>query len=79
MYFVYILQSRNDNSRQHIGMCTDLKLGIEEHNSGKVPETVEDRPWQLETALYFRDKKKAQNFEKYLNTKPGEEFKQSYL
>ena len=46
MYYVYILQSKNDKSI-YIGSTKDLKDRLALHNGGKVKSTKPKAPWRL--------------------------------
>ncbi len=71
MHTVYILRSLSDTTRRYIGLTSDLDARLEKHNSGGSPHTSKFRPWELETAIGFRDQTKAAAFERYLKTGSG--------
>jgi predicted GIY-YIG superfamily endonuclease len=71
--YVYILRSE-DGNHHYIGYTHDLQARLTKHNAGGCPHTTKYRPWQIETAVSFRDKKKAAAFEKYLKSGSGREF-----
>ena len=59
-------------SRQrYIGITTDLKRRIDEHNRGKTRSTRAYCPWEVAVAIYFTDPAKAQAFERYLKHGSG--------
>jgi hypothetical protein len=45
-----------------------------EHNSGECKTTSTDRPWRIETAIFFRNEAKAHDFERYLKSGSGRAF-----
>jgi len=48
-----------------MGMTTDLKQGLREHDQGKSAHTTKFSPWKLITYLTFTDRAKAEAFERY--------------
>lgn len=79
MNIVYILQSTKNPNRYYAGVCSNLKNRLQEHNSGECKTTATYGPWRLETAIYFRDQKKANVFERYLKTGAGRAFCKKHL
>ena len=79
MYYVYVLQSEKDG-KFYVGFYTkDLKLRVEQHNSGKVKSTKDRRPLVLiyyEACLKQEDAIKR---EKYLKTYHGKMFLRNRL
>jgi putative endonuclease len=56
------------------GLTRDLNARLREHNRGKCPHTLKNRPWKIETAVACRSEAKARSFERYLKTGSGREF-----
>jgi len=53
MYKVYILKSIKNSKKSYVGLTTkDIKLRLEEHNSGLSRFTKTDKPWRL---IYFEN------------------------
>jgi putative endonuclease len=73
-YYVYILASELDKDRHYTGLTQNLELRLKEHNSGQVKHTSKFRPWYIETAVAFRCREKAAEFEKYLKSHSGRAF-----
>ena len=73
-HYVYILVSEIDPQRHYVGLTGDLAARLAAHNAGKIPHTSKHMPWRIETAIAFRDKKKAAAFEKYLKSGAGRTF-----
>lgn len=44
---VYILRSETDPEIYYVGITEDLKARLLKHNSGEVPHTAKNRPWQI--------------------------------
>ncbi len=78
MFYVYILKSKKDNSR-YIGVTTDLKRRLQEHNSGSVRYSNQKRPYGLIWYCAFTNKQKAYSFEKYLKSSSGYAFTKKHL
>lgn len=49
------------------------------HNAGHVPHTSKFAPWFIETAIAFRDKEKAYEYEHYFKTHSGREWVLKHL
>ena len=73
-HYVYILVSESDQSRHYTGLTKDLDSRLKAHNNGQVPHTAKFRPWRIETAIAFRSREKAAEFETYLKSHAGRAF-----
>ena len=71
MKYVYILRSVGNSERCYVGLTSDLKRRLKEHNEGKSAHTARFRPWALKTYIAFTDEKKAKEFEQYLKHGSG--------
>jgi len=78
MYYTYILQSKKDESR-YIGVTSDLKRRLQEHNSGNARYSSTKRPYILKWYSAFIEKQKAYKFEKYLKSSSGYAFTNKHL
>ena len=78
MYYVYILQSKKDDSC-YIGVTTDLKRRIQEHNSGSTKYSNSKRPYKLIWYCSFPNKRRAYDFERYLKSSSGYAFTKKRL
>lgn len=67
MYYVYILLSEKDK-KLYFGYTSNLKLRIEEHNSGKVSATKNRRPLLLIGYEAYNNKKDAMARERYFKS-----------
>ena len=74
MYYVYFIESRSPRGERYVGMTTDLKQRLQEHNAGKSSHTSKFRLWKLTTYIAFRDRGKAEAFERYLKSGSGHAF-----
>ena len=79
MYYVYSIQSKNNPHRYYVGLTTDVKRRLEEHNIGKSIHTNKFRPWNLLSYTAFVDKPRAEKFEVYLKTSSGRAFAKKRL
>jgi predicted GIY-YIG superfamily endonuclease len=79
MMYVYILRSQKYPARNYIGLTSDLKRRIQEHNGGLSTYTKQYLPWKIETALWFMDAAKAARFEKYLKSHSGLAFRNRHF
>jgi predicted GIY-YIG superfamily endonuclease len=73
-HYVYILTSESDPSHHYTGLTQNLEARLKSHNAGQVPHTAQYRPWQIETAVAFRSREKAVEFERYLKSHSGRAF-----
>jgi len=71
--YVYLLISEC-GAHRYVGCTGDLKKRLHKHNKGEVLHTAKFRPWKIETAIAFRDTKKAADFERYLKSHSGRSF-----
>ncbi|MFM8459830.1 MAG: GIY-YIG nuclease family protein, partial [Chthoniobacterales bacterium] len=55
-HYVYILVSETNPVRHYVGSTSDLTTRLAAHNAGKVNHTSKYKPWQVATAVAFRDK-----------------------
>jgi predicted GIY-YIG superfamily endonuclease len=72
--YVYLLRSASHPDQRYVGMTSDLKARLAEHNAGRSPHTSKYVPWKLAVAVYFADNHKAQAFECYLKQGSGHAF-----
>ena len=68
------MQSLSVESQRYVGITTDLKRRIAEHNSGKSSHRSKSHPWRLVTYVAFSDESKAAAFERYLKSESGHAF-----
>ena len=47
MRYVYLLQSVSAVGQRYVGITSDLKQRLAEHNAGKSPHTSKYAPWTL--------------------------------
>jgi predicted GIY-YIG superfamily endonuclease len=61
-HYVYILVSESDETRHYTGVTENLEARLKAHNNGQDPHTAKYRPWQIETAIAFRSREKANHW-----------------
>jgi len=71
MHIVYILKSLKEPKRHYIGITTDLKKRLKEHNNKQSTYSSIYASWELETYIVFKDKTLAESFEVYLKHGSG--------
>lgn len=79
MYCVYIIQSVSNPEQIYVGCTEDLAKRLSNHNSGTTPHTKKYKPWKLVVYIAFDDKARAYEFEEYLKSGSGREFRKKRL
>ena len=79
MRYVYLLQSETFIGQRYVGVTSDLKRRLADHNAGKSPHTSKFVPWKLVTYVAFSDDQKALTFEHYLKSGSGHAFARKRL
>lgn len=74
MHYVYLIESLSAQGQRYVGLTTDLRRRLEEHNAGKSLHTSKFKPWRLVTYIAFADQAKASAFERYLKSSSGHAF-----
>ena len=79
MYYVYVIESVSVQGARYLGMTTNLKERLQEHNAGKSFHTSKFRAWKLTTYIAFTNRAKAEAFERYLKSGSGHAFARKRL
>ena len=79
MKYVYLLRSLSNPKQRYIGLTSNLRQRLSDHNEGKSTHTLKFRPWKIETYVAFSDPEKALKFERYLKTGSGWAFSEKRL
>jgi predicted GIY-YIG superfamily endonuclease len=74
VHYVYLIESLSAQGQRYVGVTTDLKQRLQDHNAGKSPHTSKFIPWKLTTYIAFGDPAKAKAFEHYLKSGSGHAF-----
>ena len=53
MYYVYLIESISAQGERYLGMTTDLKERLQEHNAGKSSHSSKFKPWKMTTYIAF--------------------------
>jgi predicted GIY-YIG superfamily endonuclease len=81
-HYVYLLQTE-DKVHHYTGVTNNIDRRLFEHNSGLSKYTSKHLQdynlWELDCAVMFRDRKKAEKFEAYLKTQSGRRFAKRFL
>ena len=78
MHGVYVIRSRKDG-QLYIGYSRDIKRRLAEHNDGRVPATVNRRPFAVLYCELFANQKDAMQRELYLKSGWGRKYLQRTL
>ena len=79
MHYVYLLESEAFVGQRYIGLTTNLKQRLADHNAGKSSHTSEYTPWRLVTYVAFADLARARAFERNLKSGSGHAFAKKRL
>ncbi|MGD9592466.1 MAG: GIY-YIG nuclease family protein [Candidatus Berkiella sp.] len=77
--YVYLLQSLSSPDQKYIGSTRNLKKRLAMHNDGKSYHTAKFIPWELTNAIWFKNKAKAKEFEKYIKHGSGHAFARKHF
>ena len=77
MHYVYLLRSETSSNQRYVGVTSDLRCRLSEHNARRSRHTSKYAPWKLVTYVAFSDARKAETFERYLNS--GHAFANKWL
>jgi predicted GIY-YIG superfamily endonuclease len=72
--FVYVLKHVAHPPRFYVGVTSEVRERLEDHNAGRCPHTARYRPWRLHVAIEFSDEERALKFERYLKSGSGRAF-----
>jgi predicted GIY-YIG superfamily endonuclease len=79
VWYVYLLESEKSLGQRYVGMTSDIKQRLADHNSGRSTHTSKFTPWRLVTYVAFSDRLKAEAFERYLKSGSGLAFARKRL
>jgi len=72
--FVYVLRNTDGNPDFYVGLSSDVKARLADHNAGRCAHTASRRTWQLHVVIELPDEKRAIRFERYLKSGSGRAF-----
>ncbi len=73
-HVVYVLRNADHNPRFYVGLTSNVRARLQDHNAGRCPHTAQYRPWQLHVVVEFLDEQRAIRFEHYLKSGSGRAF-----
>ena len=76
---VYILKNTETPPRYYMGLTSNLRERLDDHNCGRCSHTAKYRPWFVDVILKFSDERRAVAFERYLKSGSGFEFAKRHL
>ena len=79
MRYVYMIESSAYPGQRYVGVTSDLRRRLAEHNAGKSPHTSKFVPWLLVTYVAFSGHRRAEAFERYLKSGSGHAFAKKRL
>jgi len=79
LHYVYLLESLAVAGKRYIGVTSDLKARLMEHNAGKSKFTAPFAPWRIESYIAFSHRRKAEDLEAYLKSGSGHAFAKKRL
>jgi putative endonuclease len=71
---VYILRSASTQGCPYVGLTSNVRARLADHNAGRCPHTARYRPWQLHVTIELPDEQRAVDFERYLKSGSGRAF-----
>jgi putative endonuclease len=74
MHYVYLLESESFPDSRYVGLTSDLRKRLSQHNSGQSSHTSKFMPWRLVSYVAFSDLHCAERFEEYLKSGSGHTF-----
>jgi predicted GIY-YIG superfamily endonuclease len=77
--YVYLLESLSVSGQRYVGITTDLRRRLTEHNAGRSAHTENFKPWRIATYVAFSEREKASEFERYLKSGSGHAFASRHL
>lgn len=79
MFYVYLIESEREATQVYVGLTTDLRTRLSDHNAGRSPHTSNHRPWRLVCYHAFAEEPRAIAFEAYLKSGSGRAFRKRHL
>ena len=72
--WVYIIESLKSHGRRYVGLTTQPRIRLEQHNNGDVRQTAGYVPWGLVAAIWLPDDTAARQLEVYFKSGSGATF-----
>ena len=74
MKYVYLIRSISYPNQKYVGITSNVKSRLKDHNEGKSSHTAKFKPWELITYIAFSDPNQAKEFKKYIKSGSGRAF-----
>ncbi len=78
MHYLYILESEV-NGRYYIGITSDVKKRLRQHNTGKTKSTKAYIPWNLMCKVQFPTRQEAARIERKLKNSKSRRVIEKYI
>ncbi len=79
MTYVYVLRTVAAPHQFYVGLTSDLRTRVADHNAGRSTHTAKLLPWSVYWYCAFADRPTAEAFELYLKTGSGRAFQKRHL
>jgi len=56
--FVYVLKTANPKAHFYIGLTSDVRTRLVDHNAGRCPHTARYRPWHPHVTIELPDEQR---------------------
>ena len=73
------LESLADSAKRYIGVTSDLKARLAEHNAGKSTHTAKPGLWRIGACIVFSERSHAEASERYPESGSGHAFARKRL
>ena len=74
MKYVYLLRSISCPAKRYVGITSDFRKRLKEHNCSASSHTKKHQPWKPVVVIRFEDDEKAAAFEQYVKSGSGHAF-----
>jgi putative endonuclease len=71
MYYAYILRSEKSPDQTYVGLTSDLRKRLAEHNAGKSIHTQKVKPWDLIGYVGLPEEHLSERFQTYMKSGGG--------
>jgi len=72
--YVYLLQSIPSPDQRYVGITSDFRERLKQHNTGQSSHTSKFRQWKPVVVIRFEDNARGAQFEQYLKSGSGRAF-----
>jgi putative endonuclease len=72
--FVYVFKNADPVPCFYVGLTSDVRSRVSDHNTRRCPHTASRRPWEIPVIIESPDERRAVRFERYLKSGSGRAF-----